>query len=547
MANCLHVKSDSIFSSFIHGNYHSLLNDNAISDVQFEIMPNSEDGETHTYYGCRALFAIHSQVFRNMLFGNMMESYRTNIVRLNDMSCETFEFIQQCFYGLNPVLTTDNVVPILCTSDKYLIKPLKNLCINFILSLATKNDAHAAIDSTALNNMENASAVSMFLSSLNLLFYAQQIDVIHHIVSAISKSHSNSTKIWNLIVYDKNWFTLHHSLIKLILVHLIKLNHTMKLNNDGIQIPASKLWTQCKKWCTFQVDLIHPEEEIKQEEKDKEASDLENEEEDEEEKENEPQQCANTSEVGEWHELMNKYFKTDDVIIDILYQVNPYFFMKNKEDIEQVLTIKELNKIYEHFLYKKTNRSQAMDTHHVHSDCDVNELKLCSDNVLYLYDDFRRITRSNYGDTEFIRCASDVGWNSNIHQFTVKCYITGNQASVGVVTNPQAFIDPQSAFPFDISEVGISYYWYGSNVYGYRYGQQQFNNNIGYEWQNGDIISIIINCNKWTIQFLKNYEKIGKVIKIIPDQYYYVALCDGIYSEEVYYEGLIDYKVLVCQ
>ena len=527
-------------------NYEALLTDHTLSDVQFEIISGADEEENNTYYGCRALFAIHSEVFKRMLFGQMMEGDCNNIVRLNDISCETFEFIQRCFYGLNPVLNANNVVPILCASDKYLIKPLKNLCINFILKLAN-------IPSTELPNIsinENESGISMFLSSLNLLYYSQQIDVIHSIISSM-KSHSHSHKIWNAIIYDKNWLILNHSLIKLILLHLIALNNSnFKNKNEGShsQIPCSKLWIQCKKWCIFQANLLNNNADFELEVKNNDIDIVSSVDEDkDEEKSTVKSEDIDVIDVNKikWFTLMKKYFKTDNVIITILYEVNPYFFMKHKAEITKILNITELNKIYEHFLYKKTKNTSngiGIDS----SECS-NELKLCSDNVLYLYDDFRRITRSNYGDTEFIRCASDIGWNNSIHQFTVKCFITGNQASLGIVTNPKSFIDPQSAFPFDISEVGISYYWYGSNVYGYRFGQQQFNNNIGYEWQNGDIISIIVNCNKWTIQFLKNYEKIGKSMKIIPDQYYYVALCDGIYSEEIYYEGLIDYKVIVCQ
>ena len=115
MSTTLSIQSDDKMWSFVSGNLSSLLTDDALSDVTFEITSINEhddEPESHFYCGIRSLFAIHCPVFRKMLYGSMMEADSTNTVRLPDISCETFEFLQRCFYGLDAPLTASNVVPI---------------------------------------------------------------------------------------------------------------------------------------------------------------------------------------------------------------------------------------------------------------------------------------------------------------------------------------------------------------------------------------------------------------------------------------------------
>ena len=63
--------------------------------------------------------------------------------------------------------------------------------------------------------------------------------------------------------------------------------------------------------------------------------------------------------------------------------MNPYFFFKNKTEMEYVVDPLELNRIYEHFLYKKLKPDGLMEVGHQDDDAagggemDRNELKLC--------------------------------------------------------------------------------------------------------------------------------------------------------------------------
>lgn len=101
---------------------------------QDELGIDENDSNLAEYPCIRALFAMNSPVFDAMLFGNMKESESKVKIHLSDIDSNTFEFLQQFFYRLNPQITQKNVIGILYASNKYLIKHLKYACIKFIVS-----------------------------------------------------------------------------------------------------------------------------------------------------------------------------------------------------------------------------------------------------------------------------------------------------------------------------------------------------------------------------------------------------------------------------
>ena len=70
------------------------LSNEKMSDVTFEII---EKHQTTTIRGIRSMFGTLSAVFRNMLFGNMIESHAAEVVRIYDLTPETFEFLKRYF------------------------------------------------------------------------------------------------------------------------------------------------------------------------------------------------------------------------------------------------------------------------------------------------------------------------------------------------------------------------------------------------------------------------------------------------------------------
>ncbi|MCP5017378.1 MAG: BTB/POZ domain-containing protein [Ketobacter sp.] len=91
----------------------SLFEESDLSDVIFEI-------GMHKCHSIRALFAIHSPVFKSMLYGNVI---------LRDMTREIFACLRSFFYGFNANINHKNVIGLFYHSDKYLITPLKNECM----------------------------------------------------------------------------------------------------------------------------------------------------------------------------------------------------------------------------------------------------------------------------------------------------------------------------------------------------------------------------------------------------------------------------------
>lgn len=59
------------------------------------------------------LFAAQSIVFDKMLFGNMIESQPNGNVIIHDIDVSTFKWIKKYVYGLNSMLTPDNIVQVL--------------------------------------------------------------------------------------------------------------------------------------------------------------------------------------------------------------------------------------------------------------------------------------------------------------------------------------------------------------------------------------------------------------------------------------------------
>jgi len=133
--------------SFVTQNYEELQNQNSnqFCDTIFCIGNElSTNNEIQEFQVIGALFAIHSKVFANMLFGKMQESQlnpisktKTNInintnkkyVEINDITPNTFKYLISFCYGLNPIINESNVVNILYSANKYLINPLKQACI----------------------------------------------------------------------------------------------------------------------------------------------------------------------------------------------------------------------------------------------------------------------------------------------------------------------------------------------------------------------------------------------------------------------------------
>merc|ERR1712228_191937 len=123
-----------VYENYVLNNIRNLLNNDDLNDVTFIV----EDVEL---YGIRSLFASQSIVFKNMLYGSMMESNPLNEVILSDITTEAFKYLRNTFYNIfTDKLTPSIVVDVLFAAQKYLIEPLIKKCINFIKNIKSIND-----------------------------------------------------------------------------------------------------------------------------------------------------------------------------------------------------------------------------------------------------------------------------------------------------------------------------------------------------------------------------------------------------------------------
>ena len=53
---------------------------------------------------------------------------------LSDITCTAFEFLRDHVYGLNPSITSENVIDILTMTEQYQLLSIQDCCIKYILS-----------------------------------------------------------------------------------------------------------------------------------------------------------------------------------------------------------------------------------------------------------------------------------------------------------------------------------------------------------------------------------------------------------------------------
>eukprot|EP01084_Bolivina_argentea_P076705 139050_1 len=105
-----------LYENYLRNNFCNLVNDKDLNDVVFIV-------ENEQLDGIRSLFACHSIVFRQMLYGQFNESNPKNHVILNDITIDAFKYLRNTFYNINDKLTSSIVINVLFAAQKYLIKP----------------------------------------------------------------------------------------------------------------------------------------------------------------------------------------------------------------------------------------------------------------------------------------------------------------------------------------------------------------------------------------------------------------------------------------
>ena len=237
-------------------NVESLLTNKELCDVTFRV--GNESVGVRDFCGIRALFACQSEIFKLMLFGKMSESKPNSVVIINDIDPTSFEIFQKYCYGLNPLITMNNVVSLLSIGDKYLIPNLQGLCMKFI--------KHFVIDSDRIINVE------FFIKLLVLLFdkgLTKDINVIlYNYQSVKTLSQQNCINIIKCQYFNQ----LHYTIIQTLLfgesskfIEYIVFNNARDIShasikycekNDGSRnhnrVTMELVWYMLIQWCKYQ-------------------------------------------------------------------------------------------------------------------------------------------------------------------------------------------------------------------------------------------------------------------------------------------------------
>ena len=125
--------------------------------------------------------------------------------------------------------------------------------------------------------------------------------------------------------------------------------------------------------------------------------------------------------------------------------------------------------------------------------------------------------------------AASKGYTDGVYEWKIKCvhYDHSNQSgnashAIGIFTNPQ--IAANGANWVNDVRINCAYYWnsFRRTIYGAINGEYVYENNVNDGWKTGDVIIILLDCNKWTIQFSKNGNVINsEPYKIKPNKTYY--------------------------
>ena len=143
-------------------------------------------------------------------------------------------------------------------------------------------------------------------------------------------------------------------------------------------------------------------------------------------------------------------------------------------------------------------------------------------------------------DKHITYTVSQCGWSRGRHEMSINV-INHNYRhfglSIGILTNPDITVGGQ--WMFDSKEAGCSYQFYfgcledpnASGIYEMRNGKSTcleekrvHETETGYDAMNGADISMLVDCDEWTIRFLYNQQQIGKTLDIQPAEAYYAAI-----------------------
>ena len=517
------ISSFRPLSIYVRGNYEKLIENEKFCDVTFEVGQEKKE-----YHAIRALFAIHSCVFENMLYGSMMEA-SLDAIELRDIRPQTFEFLMGFCYGLDPELTAKNVVGILQCSDKYLIEPLKEACIEFISSIS--------ISSSSGNSSD-------FLQLIIELNKYKLTDMIVEIINKVNDTDNDDDDDNNNIDYEE---ILNNPL-------LMKLNKSgfesfvlkSKIFDNTLYVSKEKLWITCVKWTKMHcisrnesLRMIKKKEEDEDDDNDNDDSKSDNKENndylnsigfDEDDlkicidQENEKMILHSFLQHFDFKEMSCQFFIDYIMPLNILstdlnFSILSSHIRSTLHIIEKYIDLNKLTR----------NEMNIVRHHHYMKDMDNIRFNIYNTKHSMVSGDYKRVKTKDLGKSNVCKTIvfiSDIGYSSGIHRWAIKSHDSSSgYNAIGIISNYQCINDTDNHLDFYVSwpDHVIVYYTNG-DIDHRKDGKKVHSISSKKKWSTGDTITVCLDCELWKLSFHKDGMMIADEINIPKNIKYFPAL-----------------------
>eukprot|EP01084_Bolivina_argentea_P058934 107569_1 len=258
--------------TFVKHNFKTLLEDKTLCDVSIDV--SRENEEKKTFHCVGALIAVHSNKLKDKIFCTsdikklnsieLIESKEEEIIELDDdfplieteecsiilpldnsdnenmdinnhhlmpyisdISTITFSYLRRLFYGLNPLISTDNVIGIYDTSVKYNLIELRTASLSYI---------------------DNLSIEDYPLQFLSIILDCQNYELYSMIDTLILKLPNHISQTFFTLMINNEYFNnLSNAVIEMLLFQ----------NNTFKNLPQEYLWIAVLKWAKnkYSVDI----------------------------------------------------------------------------------------------------------------------------------------------------------------------------------------------------------------------------------------------------------------------------------------------------
>ena len=145
------------------------------------------------------------------------------------------------------------------------------------------------------------------------------------------------------------------------------------------------------------------------------------------------------------------------------------------------------------------------------------------------YKEFKVKIFNEYDSFQNRMLSTNIGYNKGYHEWKIKCINhSGSFQAIGGHNDYKQIVNYESAW-FGSGKT-ITYHWYGYDqckIYSDTESECKEVEKIEEGWISGDILTVILDCNNWTMYFRKNDKRICKTFDIQPNITYYpaIAIC----------------------